>query len=152
MHAPTISRRTQLDGAVTMTSLDAVPSFSLQIPVRRYRRFVHSPAAAILAAAVAAAILLLFPPAQYSFYPQCPIHQYLGILCPGCGTTRALAALLHGHLSQALRLNPLTTLAMPFAIFWKLVSRKPLRLTHPSPVALWVTFAIVSAFTVFRNL
>jgi hypothetical protein len=100
----------------------------------------------------AAGVLLLFPPAQYSFYPQCPIHQYLGILCPGCGTTRALAALLHGDIGEALRLNPLTTVAIPLAFLWRLFSRKPLRLLQPSPVATCLMFAAVAAFTLARNL
>ncbi len=54
-------------------------------------------AAPVAALLVAVALLLRFPPAQYAFYPQCPIHHSLGLLCPGCGATRALAALLHGH-------------------------------------------------------
>lgn len=135
-----------------MKSLDAAPPCSLQKRMRPHRRIVRSPAAAILAVAITAAVLLLFPPAQYSFYPQCPIHLYLGILCPGCGTTRALAALLHGHLSEALGLNPLTTLTIPLAIIWELVSRKPLRLIQPSPAALWLVFAVIAAFTAMRNL
>ncbi|HEU4635676.1 MAG TPA: DUF2752 domain-containing protein [Edaphobacter sp.] len=135
-----------------MTSLNEAPFFSLQKPVLRYRGFARNPAVAILAVVVAAAVLLLFPPAQYSFYPQCPIHQYLGILCPGCGSTRALAALLHGQLREALRLNLLTTLAIPLAFLWKLVCRKPLRLIQPRRWAVWMTFTVIAAFTVMRNL
>jgi len=135
-----------------VTSLVDHPSSSLQKQVQPYRRLISSRAVSILVFTVGAAVLLLFPPAQYSFYPQCPVHHYLGILCPGCGTTRALAALLHGHLGEALRLNPLTSLAIPFAFLWKLFSRKPLRLVQPSPAALWLVFAVIAAFTVVRNL
>jgi hypothetical protein len=102
--------------------------------------------------AAAAAILLLFPPTRYSFYPQCPIYQFLGILCPGCGTTRALAALLHGHILDALRLNPLTTIMVPLAIFWILFSPRPLKLLQLSPATLWLMFSFVAAFTLVRNL
>ena len=46
--------------------------------------------------AFAATLLLRFPPAQYSFYPRCPVHQLLHLQCPGCGATRAIADILRG--------------------------------------------------------
>ncbi len=45
--------------------------------------------------------------------PACPFHQLTGWLCPGCGATRALFALLHGHLHTAWAANPLLLLALP---------------------------------------
>lgn len=57
--------------------------------------------APLAVAALAASLLLLFPPQRYTFYPQCPIYRYLHLKCPGCGTTRALAALLHGDIAPA---------------------------------------------------
>ena len=62
------------------------------------------------------AMLLLYPPTRFSFYPACPIHEFLGFDCPGCGATRALAALLRGHLAEALHLNPLFVLLLPAAL------------------------------------
>lgn len=38
----------------------------------------------------------------------CPLRRFLGIPCPTCGTTRAIAALFRGSVSEALALNPLT--------------------------------------------
>jgi hypothetical protein len=45
---------------------------------------------------------------------RCPSMALFGIPCPGCGSTRALAALSHFHFVDALRFNPLivTTLAL----------------------------------------
>ena len=101
----------------------------------------------------AAAVLLLFPPEQYSFYPQCPIYRYLHLECPGCGTTRALAALLHGNITEAFRLNPLTTLlAAPAAVYAVFCYRKPIRLSHPPPSVIYATLAATVAFTIVRNL
>src|SRR5436190_16352264 len=51
------------------------------------------------------AILFWFDPAGHGFYPVCAFHQVTGLLCPGCGATRALHQILHGHLTDALRLN-----------------------------------------------
>jgi hypothetical protein len=107
---------------------------------------------AALLCTLAAAMLFQFPPAQYSFYPQCPIHQIFGILCPGCGTTQALAALLHGHLSQALHLNALTMLLMPAALAWLAFARvRKIPLTPP-PAAISATLVLAALFAVLRNL
>jgi len=70
----------------------------------------------LAAAMLFIATLIAFPPERFSFYPACPIHQYLHIDCPGCGATRALAALLHGRLGDALRLNTLFVLLLPFGL------------------------------------
>ncbi len=68
----------------------------------------------MLAAALAlAALLRLFPPTRYPFYPPCPFHTLLGILCPGCGGTRALAALLAGRWAEAVRQNLLAVALAP---------------------------------------
>lgn len=60
-----------------------------------------------------AAILYEFPPEQYHFYPQCPIFRYLHVYCPGCGATRALAALLHLRIAEAVHYNALVVLLVP---------------------------------------
>jgi hypothetical protein len=105
-----------------------------------------------------ATIVLRFPPEQYSFYPQCPIHYYFGILCPGCGTTRALAALLHGNVKQALSLNPLTMLMLPIAIGYAAINyryiamRKPLRWPQPHPFTVYGVLTATIVFTIARNL
>lgn len=106
----------------------------------------------------AAAILILFPPTRYNFYPQCPIHQLLHLQCPGCGATRALSALLGGHLVEALRANALITLLFPFAaaycitLYRRFLKRKPLRYPHLPPAAIYAAFATITIFTVARNL
>jgi len=110
-------------------------------------------AAIVVLLAAACAMLLRFPPTEYTFYPECPIHHFFGILCPGCGTTRALAALLHGHIAEALRFNALTTLLTPVALLWALLSyllRR--RLTQPPPAAIYTLLACALLFTVARNL
>ena len=37
----------------------------------------------------------------------CPVRQISGLPCPGCGTTRAVLALLRGDIRQALEFHPL---------------------------------------------
>jgi hypothetical protein len=112
----------------------------------------------LAALALTAAVLLRFPAGQYSFYPQCPIYLYLHLQCPGCGTTRALAALLHGHIAEALRLNALTTLLTPFAAIHAalcyrcFLRREPIQLPQFPRSAIYTTLAIAAIFSVVRNL
>lgn len=67
-------------------------------------------------ATACAAVMHRFSPAQYSFYPRCPFFALTGHYCPGCGATRAVAALLHGHISTAFHFNAVVTLLLPFVI------------------------------------
>lgn len=64
------------------------------------------------------AVVYCFSPAEYSFYPRCPIYFTTHWLCPGCGSTRALHALLHLDLRTALHYNALFTLLAPFLCLW----------------------------------
>ena len=65
------------------------------------------------ALAAGAVVLYRFPPGANHFYPLCPVFHYLHVLCPGCGATRAIAALLHGRLADALHYNPLAVIVVP---------------------------------------
>jgi hypothetical protein len=102
--------------------------------------------------------LIAFPPTRFAFYPACPIHEYLGILCPGCGVTRALASLLRGHLLDALRFNALFVLLLPPALgvaidtYLRAVRAGEFRWPRiPTPAAAAMLF-LAAAFTLARNL
>ena len=41
------------------------------------------------------------------FSKECYIHAHYHLYCPGCGGTRAVMALLHGNLFQAIKYNAL---------------------------------------------
>jgi hypothetical protein len=108
--------------------------------------------------ALAAMILLRFPPAQHSFYPRCPIYELLHLQCPGCGATRAVAALLRGHVSEAMSLNALVTLLLPFAAaygilcYCRLLQRKAICWPQPWPTMIYAMLTVAIVFTVIRNL
>lgn len=68
------------------------------------------------ASAASAAVLYRFSPQEYAFYPPCPFFAMTHRYCPGCGATRALAELLHGHLGAALHFNAAFTLLLPFLL------------------------------------
>jgi len=113
---------------------------------------------AIIAAGVAAAALLYkFSPQEYSFYPRCPVYALTHHLCPGCGATRAVAELLHGHLAAALQFNAAVVVLLPlllcyFARMYFTAIREN-RVDGP-PVPRWswqVALAAVALFAVARN-
>jgi Protein of unknown function (DUF2752) len=63
--------------------------------------------AAGLAGAAAAAFLAVWAPPDDARLVLCAVRRFAHIACPGCGLTRALAALAHGDLAAALALHPL---------------------------------------------
>lgn len=99
-----------------------------------------------------AALLYRYPPGQNDFYPACPIYQLTGLLCPGCGITRALAALVHGDLASAFHSNPLALLLLAFGLLhvvYALSRGRSLQLPKPFLLVALVACAI---FTLLRNL
>ena len=70
-------------------------------------------------ALVAAAMVMLevFDPATSGVFPPCPLRYLTGWYCPGCGSLRAMHQLLHGNVSAAWALNPLTVLLLPFLTY-----------------------------------
>jgi hypothetical protein len=115
-------------------------------------------AAPVAVIAAAAAVLLHFSPNQSSFYPRCPIYEIFHIQCPGCGATRALAALLRGHFSEAMHCNALVTLLLPIAAIYstlcyrRLLRHEAMRWRQPPQAAIYFAFCVAAAFTILRNL
>ncbi len=104
-----------------------------------------------------AAYLFFFEPGKTGFFPACPFRSLTGFTCPGCGVTRALHQILHGHFYNAFTLNPLFLLAVPFLLFALLrysviVMRGgvPRPNALPAPYIYAIFFAILS-FWIFRN-
>jgi hypothetical protein len=105
-------------------------------------------------------LLLLYQvaPTAGTWYPPCLIHWATGLHCPGCGTTRALHALLHGDWRQALAYNALTTFVLPLGLWYGLrqviatLAGWPAPILRLNRVTLTFLFAVVILFTVARNL
>jgi len=74
--------------------------------------------AAMLLLGTAPIILLrVFDPATSGIFPPCPIRYLTGLYCPGCGSLRAMHALLHGELARAWAMNPLMIVMLPFVTY-----------------------------------
>ena len=98
-------------------------------------------------------MLYSFAPAQHRFYPVCPIHHFTGLLCPGCGATRAMAALLHGRFADAMQLNMLfVTVMLPCGLFYLALALGRGRWARVPLPAVWAFGAAEAVFTIARNL
>jgi len=106
---------------------------------------------------IGAAYLFVFEPGKTGFFPACPFRLLTGLTCPGCGSTRAVHQILHGHFATAFMLNPLLLLAIPFILFAFLrYSVIVMRGGVPRPNALpasviYAMFVIIVSFWIFRN-
>jgi hypothetical protein len=76
----------------------------------------------IITAVVFIALLYFFADARTHALPKCPFHSVTHLYCPGCGSQRALSALLHGNLIDAFHDNVLMVLFLPLLLYWLLVS------------------------------
>lgn len=54
----------------------------------------------------------LFDPSVH-FFPRCIFKSLTGLDCPGCGSQRALHALLHADIISAWRFNAMLVLSIP---------------------------------------
>ena len=74
----------------------------------------------IIGGAAAAVIYGLFDPAKYAFFPKCPFVMLTGGLrCPGCGSQRAIHALLHLDIKDAFLCNPMVIIKDTHPGFYK---------------------------------
>ena len=110
-----------------------------------------------ITALAGALTLYLFPPEENAFYPQCPFFRLTHLYCPGCGATRALAALLHGRVVEALHYNALLVLLLPFllgyfaVVYWNAVKQN--QWVGPqirTSTLIWL-LVIAAGFTILRN-
>ena len=102
---------------------------------------------------VVAVVLFFFDPTKVPIYPPCIFHRVTGLNCPGCGTLRALHALLHGQLWTALHFNAFLVLSLPvfawigFRFLRHEITGAPAKVVRVSwlwwYLGLWLTFAIV---------
>ena len=111
----------------------------------------------LILTAAASLLLFFFEPGHYAFYPRCLFHQITGLLCPGCGSLRAMHKLLHGHLIAAVHLNALLVLSIP-PVCWvagrsflrKLKGQSQVPSFHPA--WLWAALILGLSFGILRNL
>lgn len=87
------------------------------------------------------------------WFPKCILYRVTGLHCPGCGATRALHAIVHGRVVEAIRFNPLLVLGLPVILAAISYQRHCERRGENAwPWFAWVLFGLLVAYTLARNL
>lgn len=115
---------------------------------------------AVFVVLLGVAVYFNFDPANPSlskFFPKCPFYTITGLKCPGCGSQRAIHALLNVDLARAAHYNALFLVAVPLiALYWiaDLVKKR-----HPAldnvlshPITIIILLIAVVAWTILRNI
>lgn len=112
---------------------------------------------AVLAATSAAVFIYMrFDPEESVLFPRCIFHELTGLDCPGCGSQRAIHALLNFDLKAAFESNALMVISIPFLALlvfaWLMRSRMPrLYKRLGSAPVIWTVFGIIVLWWVLRN-
>lgn len=121
--------------------------------ILRKRRIIV--AAAITVAATVLTIYYVADPST-AHMPQCTFKLITGLDCPGCGSQRALHALLHGHIAEAMAFNPAVSILIPLGVLYAFAewTDKYPRLRHAllSKPAVYTILSMLVLWTVFRNI
>ncbi|GJN62951.1 hypothetical protein CMT75_14325 [Elizabethkingia anophelis] len=104
-------------------------------------------------------IFYRYNPETSGFFLQCPFKLLTGYDCPGCGSQRALHALLHGEIKQSFAYNPLFIIAIPYVILGFIFNHDKVKVKYPGfrkvlfgQKAIYIILFIVIAFWLLRNL
>lgn len=73
-------------------------------------------------AVIAAIVYFYFDPSSSRLFPRCLFLETTGVKCPGCGSQRAIHALLHGNVAAAWQFNAMVVIAIPLIAFYVVVS------------------------------
>ena len=93
-----------------------------------------------------------------ALYPSCPFHNMTGLNCPGCGMTRGLHQLLHGHFLTALNHNALLLILLPILGYalasnaFMVIRGRGLPRPAMKPVYLHTLSWVMIVFWVLRNI
>lgn len=107
-----------------------------------------------------AVIYLLFDPGSGLLFPKCPFFMLTGMKCPGCGSQRAIHALLNFDIATAFHQNALLVSSLPYVIaliFTELFYRKKLWIASLRNILnsrfMIIPFAVATvAFWILRNI
>lgn len=158
-HGSTNEMSCQCPVRYSVAVMDEIPVNAGNTPRRPAPR---EGASLLLLTALACAGLLafyFFDPATARGFWVCPFHRVTGWECPGCGGQRALHALLHGRLSESLRLNAFAVLVVFPLALWafaahalRVLTGKRLPVPRAAGWALALFLAAAALFGVARNL
>ena len=102
-------------------------------------------------------IYFAIDPSTSGLFPRCTFLSLTGYKCPGCGTQRAIHALLHGDVAGAFKYNALLLVAIPWIALCLYAESR--RLRNPrlyarlnAPLLIWLFLAMVLIWWLLRNI
>ena len=116
----------------------------------------------VIALVVAVLLVLGFiyyalDPTASAVFPRCTFLSLTGYKCPGCGSQRAIHALLHGDVVSAFRYNALLLVAIPWIALCLYAEGQ--RIRNPrlyarlnAPLLIWLFLAILLLWWLLRNI
>lgn len=114
-------------------------------------------AAVVIAVTAAVAFLYYEHDPSSPVAPKCMFRLLTGYDCPGCGSQRALHALLHGRIGEAWGLNPYIFFAVPAGLAF--IAVEAVRKSYPrlhraviNPLSITAVLVATLAWWVLRNL
>ncbi len=112
---------------------------------------------AIAALLVFGFIYYALDPSSSAAFPSCGFLTLTGYKCPGCGSQRAIHALLNGDVAAAFRYNAMLFIAAPWILLCLFAETQRVRnprlyaRLHPS-LLIWLFLVIVLAWWLLRNI
>lgn len=93
-----------------------------------------------------------------SLFPPCVMHLVTGFYCPGCGGTRAVNAMIHGHVLLSFFYHPFVLFTAVFG-GWFMLSQSVDRISrhripigmHYRNVYLWITLILIFGNWFLKN-
>lgn len=140
-----------------MTSQISGPPAGHRPGRRDTARRLLGPIGGALGGVAGVAVVATVDPNEPGHYPTCPFLAVTGRYCPGCGSLRAVHALAHGDVGEALARNPLLVASVPLVlVLWGLWVRRTVtgkQRTWAAPAWwIWGLLVLVLAYWVARNL
>ncbi len=116
----------------------------------------------VIALVVAVLLVLGFiyyalDPTASAVFPRCTFLSLTGYKCPGCGSQRAIHALLHGDVVGAFRYNALLLVAIPWIALCLYAEGQRIRNSRlyarlNAPLLIWLFLAILLLWWLLRNI
>lgn len=112
---------------------------------------------AIAALLVFGIIYYALDPSQSGVFPRCTFLTLTGYKCPGCGSQRAIHALLHGDVVGAFKYNALLLISIPWIALCLYAETQ--RIRNPrlytrinAPQLMWFFLVTVLLWWLLRNI
>ena len=102
-------------------------------------------------------IYFVLDPATSSVFPQCTFLSLTGYKCPGCGSQRAIHALLNGDVKEAFGYNAMLLIAIPWIALClfaegQRIRRPRLYARLNAPLLIWSFLVMALAWWLLRNI